>query len=218
MTLFITFEGGEGCGKSLQSRALCRKLNHLAIPAILVHEPGGTTIGEKVRRLLKRAREIQISPLTELLLFNASRSQLVKDVIHPALVEGKIVICDRFSDSTLAYQSYGRGLNFSFVEEINRIASQGVRPDITFLLDIPPGIGLSRKRANVQDRFELEAIDFHQKVREGFLKLAAREPGRWIVIDASSSKAKISRLIWDKVKPLLEKRNLITSSILKSAK
>jgi dTMP kinase len=199
MSLFITFEGGEGCGKSLQSRILERKLAELAIPAILIHEPGGTPIGEKVRYLLKQACEISISPLTELLLFNASRSQLIKDVIQPALTEGKIVICDRFVDSTIAYQSYGRGLDLSIVRQISRIASQGMIPDLTFLLDVPPEIGLSRKGNPATDRFDKEDRGFHQKVRDGFLALAEAEPDRWVIIDSTLSRREIADRIWDKV-------------------
>ena len=202
MSLFITFEGGEGCGKSYQSRTLYHTLLSRAIPCIIVHEPGSTVLGEKIRRLLKQANEIPISPLTELLLFNASRSQLVTDSIQPALKEGKIVICDRFADSSLAYQSYGRGLGLTIVKEINNIASRALKPDITFLLDVPPEVGLSRKRVNIQDRFEQEKIVFHRKVREGFLKLADEEPRRWVVIDATSSKSKIARLIWEKISRL----------------
>ena len=205
MALFITFEGGEGCGKSLQSRALYRKLAQLAIPAILIHEPGGTPLGERVRYLLNKPAICRFLLLTELMLFNASRSQLVKDVIQPALKEGKIVICDRFTDSTIAYQSYGRGLDLATVKEINRIASQGLKPDLTFLLDVPPEIGLSRKRAGANDRFEQEAVAFHRRVREGFLKLASEEPQRWVVIDATLPRRHIGEIIWEKVKVRLGK-------------
>lgn len=205
MSLFITFEGGEGCGKSLQTRVLHRKLTQLAIPAILVYEPGGTTLGERVRQLLKRACEIPISPLTELLLFNASRSQLVEEVIQPGLQQGKIVICDRFADSTLAYQSYARGLDLATVKEINRIATQGLQPDLTFLLDVPPYVGLSRKKAGANDRFEQETPAFHQRVREAFLKLAAEEPQRWVVIDSTLPRDRITGLIWERVSQWLEK-------------
>jgi dTMP kinase len=204
MSLFITFEGGEGCGKSLQSRILDRKLAQLAIPAILIHEPGGTPVGEKVRYLLKQACEIPISPLTELLLFNASRSQLITDVIQPGLKEGKIVICDRFVDSTIAYQSYGRGLDINMVREISRIASQGIKPDLTFLLDVPPEVGLSRKQTTATDRFDKEDRIFHQKVRDGFLALAAAEPHRWEIIDSNLSRKEIGDLIWNKIRPLLK--------------
>jgi dTMP kinase len=198
MPLFITFEGGEGCGKSFQSRALYRKLLLASLPAILIHEPGGTPLGEKIRRLLKQEWDIPISPLTELMLFNASRSQLVTDVIQPALKAGENVICDRFSDSTLAYQSYGRGLDFNLIAEINRLASQGVKPDITFLLDVLPETGLSRKKKVEDDRFDRETLSFHQKVREGFLALAA-DSRRWVVIDAALPKNQIAAIIWDKV-------------------
>lgn len=206
MSLFITFEGGEGCGKSLQSRILYRKLAQLAIPAILIREPGGTPLGERIRYMLKQACEIPISPLTELLLFNASRSQLVSDVIQPSLREGKIVICDRFVDSTISYQSYGRGLDIDVVKDISRIASQGIKPDLTFLLDVPPEVGLSRKGSISNDRFDKETIVFHQKVREGFLILASAEPQRWIKIDSTLSKSQISGLIWDKVSQTLKEK------------
>jgi dTMP kinase len=199
MPLFITFEGGEGCGKSYQSKALYRKLVKSSLPVVLIHEPGGTPLGEKIRRLLKRSCDISISPLSELLLFNASRSQLVTDVIQPALKTGKNVICDRFSDSTLAYQSYGRGLDMRTIQEINRLASQGVTPDVTVLLDIPPEMGLSRKKKVEADRFDSEAVTFHEKVRKGFLDLAAKDTRRWVVIDATLPRAKITELIWAKV-------------------
>jgi dTMP kinase len=203
MPLFITFEGGEGCGKTFQSRALHRKLMHIHVPAVLIHEPGGTPLGEKIRCLLKQRSDLAISPLTELMLFNASRSQLVADVVQPALKSGKNVICDRFSDSTLAYQSYGRGLDFNTIEEINRLASRGIKPDITFLLDITPEVGLSRKKKVQEDRFDKETIGFHQKVREGFLQLASKDPRRWVVIDATLPKKKIAGIIWAKVSKLL---------------
>ena len=202
MSLFITFEGGEGCGKSTQSKAFYRNVLKLAAPAILIHEPGSTPLGERVRFLLKRSNEVPISPLTELMLFNAARSQLVHEVINPRLKEGKIVICDRFADSTVAYQHYGRGINFELVTEVNRAACQGVKPDTTFLLDIRPEMGLARKRSGVQDRFEQEDLAFHQRVREGFLKLADGEPRRWVIIDASQSKSHIAALIWDKMRAL----------------
>lgn len=137
MALFITFEGGEGSGKSVQARLLYRRLSLLAIPALLTHEPGGTSLGRKISYWLKWARNTGISPLTELLLFNASRAQLLEEVIRPNLKSGKVVICDRYVDSTTAYQSYGRGLKLETVETINNSATQGLIPDLTVLLDIP---------------------------------------------------------------------------------
>jgi dTMP kinase len=204
MALFITFEGGEGCGKSTQARALRRKLEKLAVPAVLIHEPGGTVLGERIRHLLKKSTEIPISSLTELILFNASRSQLVIDVILPGLKVGQIVICDRFSDSTLAYQSYGRGLTMEMVREMNHLAAQGLVPELTFLLDVSPEIGLARKKEGANDRFEKEKLDFHRKVRQGFLSLAGQEPQRWVVIDSTLSRQKIASVIWQKVSQRLK--------------
>ena len=146
MGFFITFEGGEGCGKSSQSRLLYRRLQKLAVPALLTHEPGVTDLGKKITRLLKWSQDIDISPLAELLLFNASRAQLVKEVIRPALEKGVIVICDRFADSTTAYQGYGRGLDLDTVKAVNRMATQGLVPDLTILLDMPVEGGLARKQ------------------------------------------------------------------------
>ena len=206
MSLFITFEGGEGSGKSLQAGALYRKLSRLAIPALLTHEPGGTPFGNKIGRWLKWAQDTDISPLTELLLFNASRSQLVTEVIQPNLKNGKIVICDRYADSTTAYQSYGRGLDLEMVRAINNAATQGLKPDLTVLLDMSAEEGLARKRTKKQDRFEQENIAFHQRVREGYLKMAANDPERWLVIDATQSKENIEEVIWQRVSQLLSSR------------
>ena len=202
MSLFITFEGGEGCGKSSQARALYRRLSQLAIPIVLTHEPGGTPLGQKIGHWLKWERA-DISPLTELLLFNASRAQLVAEVIQPNLKNGKMVICDRYADSTTAYQSYGRGLDFETVKAINNAATQGLKPDLTVLLDISAEAGLARKRARKQDRFEGEDITFHQRVRDGYLKMAANDPEHWLVVDASQSKREIAQIIWQRVNQLL---------------
>jgi len=208
MTLFITFEGGEGCGKSTQARALYRKLSRLAIPVILTHEPGGTSLGNKLSRWLKWAEGTDISPLTELMLFNASRSQLVTEVIRPSLKEGKIVICDRYADSTTVYQSYGRGLDLEMVKAVNNAAIQGLKPNLTVLLDISVEEGLARQRSKKQDRFEQEEIAFHQRVREGFLKLAQQEPQRWLVVAATQPKEKIARTIWQRVSQSISEQGL----------
>ena len=206
MALFITFEGGEGSGKSIQARALYKRLSQSAIPVLLTHEPGGTPFGNKIGHWLKWAEVKDISPLTELLLFNASRAQLVSEVIRPNLKTGTMIICDRYADSTTAYQSYGRGLDLEMVETINNAAAQGLKPTLTVLLDIPVAEGLARKRTKKQDRFEQEALAFHQRVREGYLKLAADDPGRFLVIDASQSKAKIGEIIWQRVSQLLSRQ------------
>jgi dTMP kinase len=200
--LFITFEGGEGCGKSTQSKLLLKKLEQQNIPVILTHEPGGTVLGNEVRKVLKRKGGSSISPQAELFLFSASRAQLVAEVIRPALEEGKVVLCDRFTHSTLVYQGYGRGLDLTVVERVNNIATQNLKPDLDILLDISPEQGLTRKRS-LKDRFELEDLSFHRRVREGYLKMAAAEPDRWLVIDASLPKRKIAEIIWDRVSRLL---------------
>ena len=203
MSLFITFEGGEGCGKSVQAKELYRRLSQLAIPVLLTHEPGGTPFGKKLGRWLKWAQGTGISPFVELMLFNASRAQLVTEVIKPSLEGGKVVISDRYADSTTAYQGYGRGLDLEMVKATNNAATQGVKPDLTILLDISPEKGLARKRARRQDRFEQEEIAFHQRVWKGYLKMAADEPERWLVVDASQSKEKIAQIIWQGVSQLL---------------
>ena len=205
MSLFITFEGGEGSGKSSQTRALYRRLLHLKIPAVLVHEPGSTPLGERMTRLLKWGRSSSISPMTELMLFNASRSQLLDEIVRPALKAGKIVICDRYTDSTIAYQGYGRHVDIDTIESINNLATGSLKPDLTVLLDISPDAGFARKTGQAPDRFEQEDRDFHRRVREGYLRLAAEEPRRWLVIDAGLSKEKIKQIIWEKVNSLLSK-------------
>ena len=203
MSLFITFEGGEGSGKSIQAKELYRRLSQLAVPALLTHEPGGTPFGQKVGRWLKWGQGADISPLTELMLFNASRAQLVSEVIRPNLESGITVICDRYADSTTAYQGFGRGLDLEMVKAINDAATQGLKPDLTILLDMPVETGLARKRGKRQDRFEQEETAFHQRVREGYLKLSEEEPQRWLVIDGTQSKAKIAHIIWQSISQLL---------------
>jgi dTMP kinase len=204
MALFITFEGEEGSGKSYQAEELRIWLSTQGIPVILTHEPGGTELGEKISDLVKWAQEADISPMTELLLFNASRAQHVKEVIRPALNEGKVVICDRFDDSTTAYQSFGRDLDLEMVKKINTTATGGLQPDLTILLDISVEDGLARKSGEKLDRFEKENLEFHKKVREGYLKLADEEPDRWLVIDAMQSREEISEIIQDRIKKLLQ--------------
>ena len=207
MGLFITFEGGEGCGKSTQSRLLLKKLEQQSIPVVLTHEPGGTVLGNELRKALKRKRGSSISPQTELFLVAASRAQLVAELIRPALEEGKVVICDRFTHSTMVYQGYGRGLDFTAIKMVNNMATGNLNPDLIILLDISPEQGLARKQS-LKDRFELEDLSFHRRVREGYVKMAAAEPDRWLVIDASLPKGKVAEIIWDRVSRLLSNFSL----------
>jgi dTMP kinase len=206
MSLFITFEGGEGSGKSYQAKVLFRRLSRLAVPVLLTHEPGGTPFGERLGRWLKKAKDVEIEPLTELMLFNACRAQLVAQLIRPNLESGKVVISDRYADSTTVYQGYGRGLDLAMVRAVNKAATQGLTPDLTILLDIAVESGLGRKLAQKPDRFEQEPPAFHDKVREGYLRLASEEPGRWLVVDGTQPKKRIADIIWPRVSQLISER------------
>lgn len=209
--LFITLEGGEGSGKSTQVRSLTRRLQTRNVPVTAVREPGGTPLGNRLRRLLKFS-PVPLTPEAELLLFNASRAQLVTDVIRPALEKGEVVLCDRFTDSTIVYQGYGRGVPMERVEAVNKAATGGLVPDLTMFLDLSPEEGM-RRRSTTRDRFEQgfeqrEITDFHQRVRQGYLELASKEPERWLILDARLSPPQVARLIWQKVEPLVEKMGL----------
>ena len=204
--LFIAFEGCEGCGKSTQAGLLYDELLRRNKPVVLTHEPGGTPLGDNVRKILKVKRDYAISPLAELLLFNSCRAQLMRDVILPALGKGVSVVCDRFTGSTLAYQGYGRGLELETVASINSAATGGLEPDLIFLLDLQPQAGLKRKRNINDDRFEAEDITFHRTVRDGYLELAGRDPARWIVLDAQQPMSVLGKAVLDRVLPLLNKQ------------
>ena len=205
MASFIVFEGGEGCGKSTQTRALYRRLSKDGFRAVLTREPGGTRLGERVRRHLKRTGETRISPLAELFLIATARAQLVSEVIRPELEKGKTVICDRFTPSTLAYQGYGRGLNTDALREVNDIATDGMSPDLIVLLDIPIEDGLGRKKSKERDRFESESLAFHARVRRGYLDMAKADPERWLVVDGRLPKKEIEKKIWGQVSILLKR-------------
>ena len=194
MSQFVTFEGGDGTGKTTQVRALENYLSAQGRACIVTREPGGTSLGKLIRQVLLQVGEHEIASSTELFLYLADRAQHVNEVIAPALNAKKIVLCDRFTDSTLAYQGYGRGIDLARLKQFNDIAAGGMRPNLTFLLDCPIALGLARTgerqvRAGQPraDRFEREKREFHEKVRSGFLELAAAEPKRFRVIDASRS-------------------------------
>ena len=199
--LFIVFEGGDYSGKSTQSRALYRRLQRQGYPALLTREPGGTPSGEVIRRLLKNHQAH--SSLGELFLFLAARAQLVESVIEPALSTGTIVISDRYTGSTMAYQGYGRGIELELIRRLNRLASKGVNPDLTVLLDLPVGSALGRRGNATADTFEAAPPEFHKRVREGYLTQAAADPQKWLVLDATRSRQQLSREIWANVQPLL---------------
>lgn len=198
---FIVFEGGDGAGKSTQARALLRRLRRRGYPAVLTREPGGTPLGESLRRLLKTRRGI--TPESELFLFSAARVQLVKEVIRPALQNGSTVICDRFSASTVAYQGYGRGLDLELVRRTNSSATGGLAPDLTILLDLRPSVGTARRSGHQADNFDAAPGEFQERVQEGYLSLALENPAGWLVLDATLTRRELAREIWAKVQPLL---------------
>ena len=225
MSLFISFEGGEGSGKSTQAETLQQRLQQAGVSSLLLQEPGTTPLGVFLRDKLKQEiqREHALSPGAELFLFAAARAELVAKEISPALQErATMVIADRFADSTIAYQGYGRRLPLEDVATINRIATQGVSPNATFLLDCPPEVGLERLSPQFRlpldhdeapsdpridlagtRRFERESLDFHKRVRNGYLMIADEEPDRWCVIDATMSAQEISDIVWGRVDELL---------------
>jgi dTMP kinase len=202
VSLFISFEGGEGSGKSTQVERLAQRLRARGHTVLQTYEPGGTTLGDELRRLLKAHRDIQLAPESELLLFAAARSQLTRETIRPALDKGTVVICDRYMDSTTAYQGYGRQLPLGTIDAVNEVATGGLRPDLVVLLDMQPDESLRRKGLP-RDRIEVENAAFHQRVRDGYHKLAGNDPQRWLVIDAATLPDEVERAVWARVEPLL---------------
>jgi dTMP kinase len=184
--MFITLEGPEGAGKSSQVRPLADFLRRNGFTVETTREPGGTIIGNQIRVCLHDTANTAMRPITEVLLYAASRAQLVEEVIRPALAEGKIVLCDRYADSTMAYQGYGRGIDMEVLEGLTELATGGLKPDLTLLLDIDVAQGLARRQGigNEMNRLDLETIEFHNRVRDGYRILAAAEPERWVTIEA----------------------------------
>lgn len=232
MSLFITFEGPEGSGKSTQARYLAEYLQNAGYPAILTREPGGTPISDAVRRLVLDGQHTNMEPTTETLLFAAARAQLVGEVIAPYLNLGGIVICDRYADSTFAYQGYGLGRNLAELREITRFATSGLTPDITLFLDLPVEEGLERKRRQRDgsrerrelqqltlplphlppampaasehwNRLDAREVEYHERVRNGYLEMIAADPGRWHVLDARSERDALAEQIVQTIRPAL---------------
>jgi len=188
VSLFVTFEGIEGSGKSTHLRRLAAHLKARGLPVVETREPGGTDAGSAIRALLLGTEAIPLTPLGELLLYCADRAQHVHEVVRPALAAGRVVLCDRFSESTIAYQGYGRGLDLGRVRALDAEARDGVVPGLTFLFDCPVEEGLARARARTGagDRFEREVVSFHERVRDGFREMARAEPARFRVIDSAA--------------------------------
>lgn len=194
--MFITFEGSEGCGKTTQLATLAGCLRQLGYNVLAVREPGGTPIGDQVRDVLLSNRNGEMHARTEILLFQASRAQLVEQTIRPKLESGGIVLCDRYADSTLAYQGYGRGTNLDQLRALIHFATGGLVPDLTLLLDVDVVQGLKRRSEDGDiNRLDAMTVDFYQRVRQGYLSLAAAEPGRWVVVNANQSRDQIAREI-----------------------
>jgi dTMP kinase len=218
--VLISLEGGDGTGKSTQALLLYRRLLE-ALPAapegeprvLLLREPGGTDFGDLVYQLVQRSgllrriyrhwrphgQPLELTPRAELLLFSAARAQLVAEVMIPRLTAGAVILCDRFVDSTIAYQGHGRGLPLHVVEEANTLATQGVTPDLTLLLDLDARAALARKRGVTRLRLEREELAFHERVRRGYLELARQEPERWRVFDASKPPERVHAEVWSAV-------------------
>ena len=207
--LFITFEGGEAAGKSTQVRLLAAFLRNAGLGVVAVAEPGSTALGARVRRLVKFG-QMPIGPRAEAMLFVAARAQLVEEVIAPSLAEDSAVVSDRFADSTLAYQGYGRGLDVDELRRLNDAATGGLAPGLTVLLDLPMEVALIRRRPRDSDRFEASLaqadpadVAFHLRVREGYLALASEEPERWLVLDATLPRREVARHVRERVALML---------------
>ena len=207
--VFISFEGIEGTGKSTQARLLAEYLGGRGYAVVLTAEPGGTPISFKIRELLLSLESRDMDHVTELLLYNAARVQHIRDVIGPALLQGSVVITDRFSDSTLAYQGYGRGIERKTIDAIDTAATGGMKPDLTLLLDVDVETGLRRnRRAHKQDRLELEDIAFHRNVQKGFHEIAAAEPERVRIVPCAGSIATVHEVVRECVMMFLAQKGI----------
>lgn len=210
--MFITFEGIEGSGKSTQIRLLAQTLRGGGRDVVVTREPGGTPIGDQIRKILLDAANTAMVPECESLLYWAARAQHVRELVRPALLKGKIVLCDRYVDSTYAYQGYARGLDFTVLTELKQIACGDLEPDKTLLFDLPVSEGLKRARRRIgkrkpderEDRFENEVVAFHEKVRAGFLTMAAQEPKRFVTLDATLAISDLQSGVFDVVTRALD--------------
>lgn len=206
---FIVLEGGEGAGKSVQAKILGDRLRDAGEQVVLTREPGGTRIGEQIRMITLNIENVDLDPLAEAYLMAASRAQHVREVISPALAEGKIVISDRFVDSSIAYQGYGRNLGSKEMRNLNKLAVDGAKPDLVILLDVPPSVGLARfeKVRKQKDRLDMQQRDFYDRVYAGYLTLAKNNSPQYVVVDATQSVEDVASSIWKIVTDVLKKRN-----------
>jgi dTMP kinase len=205
LIFFITIEGPDGSGKSTQAQLLADHLKDKGHDVLFTREPGGTQIGDQIRRVIMSLDNKRMIPQAEFLLFSASRAQLVREVIQPKLAAGGVVVCDRFYDSSLAYQGYGHQLDLDQLRSVTQFVTGGLVPDLTLLLDLPSEVGLSRrKEAGLWNRLDDYDLAFHERVRSGYLRLAQADPQRWVVIDATRSKAEIQSHMQEAVHSRLE--------------
>ncbi len=204
--LFVTFEGGEGSGKTSQIERLGDRLCAQGIESLTTREPGGTPAAEAIRSILLGSGESP-SGLSEAFLMEAARADLVFRVIRPALEAGVVVLCDRYADSTLAYQGAGRGIEASVLEQLNRAATQGLDPDLTILFDLDPETGIRRREAmsGTANRLDREPLEFHRRVRQRYLELARRDPARWVVLDAAQDPSELEPRVWEVVSGALSR-------------
>jgi dTMP kinase len=215
MGCFITFEGPDGSGKTTQVHALYEHLRGEGYPVLLLREPGGTDIGNQIRNVLHDVKNVQMLPTTELLLYSASRAQLVGQVIRPALADGRAVLCDRYAESTLAYQGYGHNLDLELLRAVMAFATGGLRPDLIVYLDIDVETGLRRKQMDFRqgtgewNRMDQKELDFHQRARSGYLHMAQAEPERWFVLDAAQPLASVQGAIRERVTRLLAEKRVL---------
>ena len=201
--IFIAFEGPEGAGKSTQLRLLAERLRASGLRPLVTKEPGGTPVGERIREVVLDPL-LEVAPLSEFLLYSASRAQLVRNVIRPALDAGQLVLCDRFTGASVAYQGYGRGLPLKLINAVTQSVTAGLKPDLTLLFDLEAEVGLARvARRGQKDRLEQADPAFHGRVREGFLRQAETDPG-WVTLDASLSQTELQTLVWQTVEPRLK--------------
>ncbi|MHB8763976.1 MAG: dTMP kinase [Deferrisomatales bacterium] len=208
--LFLTLEGGEGTGKTTQLTRLAGRIEALGRTAVVTREPGGTALGGRVRELLVRQTEDPPTPLAELFLYAADRAHHVTIVVRPALAAGHVVLCDRYADATVAYQGWGRGLPLAVIGTLNELATGGLWPRRTLVLDLPPAVGVERSLARLragrgprEERFEAEVLAFHERVRQGYLALALAHPERFRVIDGSGSPDAVGERVWAAVADLV---------------